>query len=273
MARVFLLLLFACRSPHHGAPKHDAVATARSPSPPAPADEPPPADAAPHAGAAPAWHWDPAPDLFPRLDLTAGNHTVTLAKRGLVLRGPSWSADLSLGHDELTGAAIAADASRVFVAFYNRIATGCHLAAFDAATGKPLWSVPLDGIGPISHSKYSNRVQLRMVNGHPTVFGSEAQRYIEQRDAATGALVSHQLLPAERQPIPISEPLYRELDHMLATRATYTVMVNDFLARHVAMTDADHASRGAAFAEALRRLDRLPIVRGAHRLQLRLVDT
>lgn len=268
MLRLFLVLLFACRpAVHHGAPEHGAVTVARPPGPPASAD------AAPGVGTPIAWGWDPAPDLFPRVDLAAGSHAVTLAQGAIVLRGPSWSVDVAPGNDELTGAALAAEASRVFVAFYNRIAAGCQLAAFDAASGRPLWSVRLDGIGPIAHSKYSNRVQLRMVGGHPTVFGSEAKRYIEQRDAATGALVSHRLLPGERQPVPISEPLYRELDHMLATRPAYTVRVNDFLARHVTMTGADRAARGAAFAEAIRRLDRLPIVGGAHRLELRMVDT
>jgi hypothetical protein len=145
-----------------------------------------------HALAATApvpWQWDSvAPDLFPRLDLTAGTHTLSLKKKKLILRGPSWSVAVDAG-SELTGAALAADGGRVFVAFYDRISAGCQLAGFDGATGKQLWSVRLDGIGPILHSKYSNRVQMRMIGGNPTVFGSEAKRYIEQRDAATGALV------------------------------------------------------------------------------------
>ena len=102
---------------------------------------------------------------------------------------------------------------------------------------------------------------------YPTIFGSEARRYIEQRDAATGALVSHQLFPAHYQPGPLSEWLFYELDLMLRKRATYTVKVNDFLSRHVLMKDADHVARGAAFVEAIRQLDRLG------RFEIKLVDT
>jgi len=225
---------------------------------------PGPALAAP---AAVPWQWDSvSPDLFPRLDLTAGENVLALKKKTLMLRGPSWSVAVASGHDT-SGAVLAADGGRVFVAFYNRATAGCQLAAFDGASGRQLWSIHLDGIGPILHSKYSNRVQMRMIGGNPTVFGSEAKRYIEQRDAATGALVSHQLFPADYQPDPISEWLFREVDLMLHKRPTYTVKVNDFLARHVMMKDADHAARGAAFTEAVRQLDRLGL------FEIRLVDT
>ncbi len=222
-----------------------------------------------------AWQWDPAPDLFPLVDLTAGTTTLSLGAGGahpIVLKGKAWSAEVARGSD-ISGAAIVADDTRVFVATYNRIATGCELAAFAVDSGKRLWAVHLEGIGPISHSKYSNRVQLRLVGGHPTVFGDEAKRYIEQRDAATGALVANQILPVQRMPIPIAEPLYRELDNMLHTRDKYVVKVNDFLARHVSMTDADHAARGAAFRDAVRRLDGLPVARGAHHMHVELVET
>lgn len=223
-----------------------------------------------HALAAPAavaWQWDSAPDLFPRLDLTAGAHVVTLKRRKLVLRGPSWSVAVAAGH-ELSGAALAADGGRVFVAFYNQIASTCQLAGFDGASGKQLWSVELDGVGTVGHSAYFNRVQMRIVGGHPTVFGWEARaRYIEQRDAESGARVSHQLLPAEHPPVVLSEWLFREIDLRLRRRAACTVKVNDFLSRHVMMKDADHATRGAAFTEAVRQLDRLG------RFEIRLVDT
>lgn len=223
-----------------------------------------------HALAAPApvaWQFDGAPDLFPRLDLTAGAHTLSLKRKKLILRGPSWAVAVAPAH-ELSGAALAADGGRVFVAFYNRGSSGCQVAGFDGASGKQLWSIQLAGIGPIGHSKYYNRVQMRLIGGQPTVFGREAAgRYVEQRDAETGALVSHQLLPAEYLPDPISEWLFREVDLMLRKRPAYTVKVNDFLARHVMMKNADHAARGAAFTEAVRQLDRLGV------FEIRLVDT
>jgi len=219
-----------------------------------------------------AWQWDDAPDLFPRLALTAGNVAVTQVGDTIQLSGADWS--LGVDHQldgEIAGANLAVDHDRIFVATYNRIAAGCRLSAFDMA-GKPLWSVHLDGIGPIAHSKYWNRVQLRIVGGDPTVFGSEAKRYIEERDAATGKLVSHQLLEMQRADIPISESLYRELDIRLASRDTTSVKVNDFLSRHVLMADADHAERGAAFEKAVRQLDGLAIARGAFHVRLQLVD-
>lgn len=213
------------------------------------------------------WQWDRAPDLFPRIGITAGKHVLAVEKKKLVLRGPSWSVAVAEGN-ELSGAVLADDGGRVFVASYRRISSGCALAGFDGGSGKLLWSVPLKGIGPIGHSEYSNRVQLRIIGGQPTVFGREsAGRYIEERDAATGALVSHQLLPAEQPPVVIGEWLFWEIDLMLRTRPAYTVRVNDFLSRHVMMKNADHTARGAAFTEAVRQLDQLRI------FEIELVDT
>jgi len=220
------------------------------------------------APAAIAWQWDGAPDLFPRVELTDGTHVLALKGKKLKLRGPSWSVAVAGGRpDQTSGAALVTDRGRVFVAVYNKSAAGCSLAAFDGGTGKPLWSVGLEGIGPIGHSMYWNRVQLRIIDGNPTVFGREAKRYIEQRDAATGALVAHQLLPPEYKPDPIGEWLFREVDLMLGKRPAYTVKVNDFLSRHNMMKDADHAARGAAFAEAVGQLERV------RRFQIKLVDT
>jgi len=251
---LLVVLLVACRQ-----------APPVAPPAPAPGD----AGAPDHPSAAPAaipWQWNEGADLFPHIDLTVGTYTLALQKKKLILHGPTWSVAVAEG-SEYSGAALAADGGRVFVAFYNRISAGCELAGFDGASGKQLWSVQLDGIGPIMHSKYSNRVQMAIIGGQPTVFGSEAKRYIEQRDAATGALVSHQLFPAHYVPESLSEYLFYELDLMLRKRPTYTVKVNDFLRRHVMMKNADHAARGAAFTEAIRQLDR------TGRFQIELVDT
>ena len=93
-------------------------------------------------------------------------------------------------------AALAIDGGTLYSARYSDIATGCMLHAFDAQTGRHRWTVGLDGLGPISHSKYYNLVQLRVMNGRPVIFGWEAAgRYVESRDPATGALISHQLVP------------------------------------------------------------------------------
>jgi len=215
-----------------------------------------------------AWQWDGGPDLFPRLDLAVGKYAVALKKKKVILRGPSWSVEVVGRRDHTSGAALVTDGARVFVAVYNRATSGCSLAAFDSASGKQLWSVPLEGIGPIGHSAYGNRVQLRIIGGHPTVFGNEwAKRYVEQRDAATGALVSHRLLPPEAPPLQISEWLFYEIDLWLRKQPVYTLKGNDFLRRIVALKDADHAARGAAFTEAVRQLAEL------RRFEIKLVDT
>ncbi|MBS1124976.1 MAG: hypothetical protein H6Q90_7204 [Deltaproteobacteria bacterium] len=274
MRSLAVLWILGCGSPAIGVPDDARAAPPRSPPP----------DAGLVVAATPiAWQWDTAPDLYPLVDRavehTGHRYVVSLTPgkqddrdRPVVLRGGTWSVEVAKS-GQVGGAAVAADDARVYVATYNRISAGCALAAFSVTTGKPLWAVTLDGIGPIGHSKYSNRVQLRLVHGHPVVFGNEAKRYIEERDAATGALRSHQLLDPLWVAPPIGEPLYRELDHMLAAKPSYTVRVNDFLARHVLMKDADHAARGAAFGDAVRQLDGLLLHRGTHKLRLQLVET
>lgn len=88
------------------------------------------------------------------------------------------------------------DGSTLYSARHGDISSGCTLHAFDALTGRERWAVNLTGLGPIGHSKYFNVVELRLVGGRPVVFGWEAAgRYIEARDAATGAMVSNQRLP------------------------------------------------------------------------------
>ena len=220
-----------------------------------------------------AWQWDAAtPDLFPRVDLvaTSGAASYRLALTDqLRLSGAGWSIEFPDGvRDELTGAAMVADADRVYVATYDRIATGCDLAAYAASDGHQVWAVGLDGAGPVAHSKYSNRVQLRLIDGKPTVFGAEAaHRYIEIRDPATGALISNTLLPAARVERPLAEPLFQELDGQLATRDRYDVDIADFAERH---HPGDKPDRGA-FAAAALLLDGTPLQHGRYTLAVELV--
>jgi hypothetical protein len=228
------------------------------------------------------WRWDGAADLYPAVDLTVehagARFVVSLSKgardrpRAVTLRGPGWTVEVARSTGS-GGAALVVDDARVYVATYDRISAGCKLAAYATSNGTLAWAVDLDGIGPIGHSKYSNRVELRLVHGHPVVWGREGKRYIEERAAATGALVSHQLLAPEPLVRPIGESLYGELDLVLANRTVSTIAINDFLARGVLMQGADHAARGAAVAEAVRQLQGVAIAGGAYRLDLQLVDT
>jgi hypothetical protein len=235
-----------------------------------------------------AWQWDGRPDLFPLVDLVvehAGARYVLAAapsKRrwqevsrelrredggGTVI----WSVTVGRG-DELGGAQMAVDDERVYIASYRRNASGCELSAYATADGRTLWSVSLEGIGPIAHSRYRKRAQLRLIDGNPVVFGAEAERYIELRDAATGAQLSNRTLDAQYIPDPVGVPLFVELDHMLATQRSYDVLVGAFLARHNLMQDAGKDERGDAFREAVEHLQGLPIQRGEYRLDLQLIE-
>src|SRR6266487_3067927 len=126
-----LVLLFvpliACRRGPPAAPpapaRIDAGASGRPP--PTPASIP--------------WQWNNGPDLFPRLALTAGQYTLALEKKKLILHGPTWSVAVDAG-SEFSGAVLAAEGGRVFVAFYRRSSAGCQLAGFDGASGKQLWA-------------------------------------------------------------------------------------------------------------------------------------
>jgi outer membrane protein assembly factor BamB len=94
----------------------------------------------------------------------------------------------------LAGAALAADKDSLYVASYNRIASGTTLMAFDLQRGSVRFTTHLFGVGPVSHSKYRNDVQLRMQGGRVVVIGRESSgKYVEVVDAATGASLGNRL--------------------------------------------------------------------------------
>ncbi len=101
----------------------------------------------------------------------------------------------------VTTAAVLADsaAGRVFVAQYSAISSGAIIHALDLATSQERWAQSVQGLGPISHSKYYNHVVLKLVRGALVVFGNEAQgRYIEVIDPKSGRTLSNRRLPAAR---------------------------------------------------------------------------
>jgi hypothetical protein len=82
----------------------------------------------------------------------------------------------------------------LYFADYSPISSGCQIAAYDLTTGKKAWKMQLEGLGPIDHTKYRNRVVMS-VEQHPTVKDAfalvitsweAAGGYIEVRDLATG---------------------------------------------------------------------------------------
>jgi len=78
---------------------------------------------------------------------------------------------------------------RVYVAHHSVIASGATLYALDLATGAQRWATKVQGLGPVSHSKYYNHVTLRLEAGLVVVGGDEAQgRYLEAFDPETGKM-------------------------------------------------------------------------------------
>lgn len=101
--------------------------------------------------------------------------------------------------ESLAEADIVIDKDTVFVVHYCVMASGATVHALELATGKPRWSTPVRGLGPIDHSKYSNHVVLKIIAGHLVAFGNEAQgRYIEVFDPQTGKVLSTHRLSAAK---------------------------------------------------------------------------
>jgi hypothetical protein len=82
----------------------------------------------------------------------------------------------------------------LYFADFNPSSSGCALVAFDLADKKELWKTHLKGLGPIEHTKYSNRVALDFVGNAVKVLGHEAAGdYIEFVDLKTGKTAGHKI--------------------------------------------------------------------------------
>jgi outer membrane protein assembly factor BamB len=92
-----------------------------------------------------------------------------------------------------TGMVALADSARavlvdetLVLATYGRITAGATIAAFDRRTGASLWTGALDLL-PITHSAYSNEVQLRLFEGTAVMRGMESmQDYIALFEPKSG---------------------------------------------------------------------------------------
>jgi hypothetical protein len=86
----------------------------------------------------------------------------------------------------------------LYFANFTPYSSGCTLVAYDLKTGKKLWGQNLEGLGPIDHTKYRNRVALA-VEKHPTAKAwgvvatgwESAGRYLEVLDPKTGKQLAH----------------------------------------------------------------------------------
>jgi hypothetical protein len=87
----------------------------------------------------------------------------------------------------------------LYRADYQWTSSGCTVVAFDLKAGKELWKASLKGLGPVDHSKYSNRVWMeRLDDAVFAVYGKEsAGRYVELVDFKTGQTVGHKVYPRD----------------------------------------------------------------------------
>ncbi|MCK5797125.1 MAG: hypothetical protein KAI47_08080 [Deltaproteobacteria bacterium] len=238
------------------------------------------------------WAWSSVPNHYPLVDLTARVlrhnayvlHEGPRSRRALAsqaelryelvkggVRHVVWRQKVQ-AHQGMPRAAMVVSGPRIFVARHSLIATTCTLYAFARQTGKPLWQVTLKGVGSVGHSRYFNRVQLRVLRGNPVVFGYEiGTSYVEMRDAASGALRSHRKFRHPRPKEPLAERLFDELHRVLRRRRMYRRSVSAFIAGHVLKMGAPAVAL-AAFRQAVKQVDGLPLRHGRDRLSVRLVE-
>lgn len=87
----------------------------------------------------------------------------------------------------------------LYRADYDQITSGCAIVAFDLKAEREMWKATLQGLGPIRHSKYRNRVWMEPVDESVfAVYGHEsAGRYVEVVDWKTGKTLGHKVFPRE----------------------------------------------------------------------------
>lgn len=140
------------------------------------------------------WHWD---DSIPSgyVNIAGGRITFS-ATDGLDCRVKRidpmgeliWRQPLEgIGADS---AAILIHGNLAYVAAYMRSATSARVFALNTASGEIVWETALEGIGSVGHSKYSNRVQIRIIDDQLVIFGDESSgKYIEILDSEDGRLI------------------------------------------------------------------------------------
>jgi len=105
---------------------------------------------------------------------------------------PAWVHAIPAGVAD--SASLAFHEGRLYALLYRARVTGAILWSLDATTGTRDFEVRLEGIGPLHHSKYSNRAQLRFIGDSPVAFGDESGgRYVEVRDPTDGHLISNRV--------------------------------------------------------------------------------
>ncbi len=82
----------------------------------------------------------------------------------------------------------------LYWADFSPIASGCQLQSYSLETGKQQWSSKLTGLGPISHSKYSNVVRLEAREDTIWVWSHESSGdYLEVVAQSTGKTLANRV--------------------------------------------------------------------------------
>ena len=181
---LFAVVLAACTSAE---PRPEPVA---APLPRA-VEHHPPGPAEPHAAS--HWYWDLSTAIVDAKSIPSGWQLRGDSPLHLQLFAAGVaSIDVVVpGSEHHDTGVVAVDGDAVYVAHHSGIATGTTLTRFDLR-GNVEWSTPLRGVGPTSHSKYRNEVQIAVENGNPVVFGHESHGdYTEVVDAKTGKTIAH----------------------------------------------------------------------------------
>lgn len=85
---------------------------------------------------------------------------------------------------------------KLYLAEFHQMVTGCQVESFDLKTGKSVWKTPLRGLGPIAHSKYYNRVLMRLEGKTLVIYGKEsAGQYREVLDPKSGKMLDNATFP------------------------------------------------------------------------------
>ncbi len=79
---------------------------------------------------------------------------------------------------------------KLYIGLFSGNSTGCKIIALDVAFGQIIWERQLNGLGSVGHSRYSNRVQMQLIDEKLVVFGWESGgKYIEILDPKDGNLI------------------------------------------------------------------------------------
>lgn len=153
-----------------------------------------------------AWRWDGPANLsdYDRAKVAAPDGSSCSFDAGTRVNALSFECGdgktrrfgFDLARPASTGGALAADDKQVYLVRYGLNTSGATVTAFDLKTGRRAWDQVLVALGPVSHSKYSNRVQARVERGQLVVFGWEAQgKYVEVLDTRTGKDLGNRVEP------------------------------------------------------------------------------